>query len=109
MPVAHVRGVDINFEVIGTKGPWVTYCRGGRSDLSSVRPLAEITSRSGYRVVIHDRRNCGASHLSIDDPLSEQEAWVEDTYELLDGTVSRRGFEPVVKSVASGDCFPYQM
>jgi pimeloyl-ACP methyl ester carboxylesterase len=100
MPVARIRGVDINFEVIGNEGPWVTYCGGGRSDLTSVRPIAAMIAGGGYRVVIHDRRNCGASEVSIDDPLSEQESWVEDTYELL----SQLGALPVFAGGASAGC-----
>ncbi len=83
MPVATVRGVHLNYEVLGTSGPWVTYCGGGRSDLESVRPIAGLIAEAGYRVVIYDRRNCGASEVSIDDPAPEQVTWAEDTYELL--------------------------
>ena len=30
MPVATVRGVDINYEVLGERGPWVALQPGGR-------------------------------------------------------------------------------
>jgi hypothetical protein len=30
MPVATVRGVDINYEVLGPRGPWVALQAGGR-------------------------------------------------------------------------------
>jgi pimeloyl-ACP methyl ester carboxylesterase len=83
MPLATVRGVDLNYEVLGSSGPWVTYCGGGRSDLESARPVAELIAQANYRVVIHDRRNTGASDVSIDDPCDEQVTWAEDIFELL--------------------------
>src|ERR1700752_4455243 len=33
MPIAHVRGTNINYEVLGTGGPWVALSPGGRRAL----------------------------------------------------------------------------
>lgn len=100
MQVASVRGIDLHFDIVGTEGPWVTYCGGGRSDMEGVRPLANLIAAAGYRVVIFDRRNCGASGFSIDDPFDEQTSWAEDTHELL----LRLGALPVLAGGASAGC-----
>lgn len=82
MPIASVRGIDINYEVLGERGPWVALQPGGRRALGGVKPLAEKLAEAGNRVLIYDRRNCGASGVSfIGD--SENEVWVEDLRELL--------------------------
>ena len=61
MPLTKVRGVTINYKVLGTHGPWVALSPGGRRDLGGVEPLAKHVAELGHRVVIFDRRNCGAS------------------------------------------------
>ena len=63
MPVANVRGANINYQVLGTHGPWVALSPGGRRALDNVKPLAQHMAGRGYRVLIHDRRNCGISDL----------------------------------------------
>jgi pimeloyl-ACP methyl ester carboxylesterase len=44
--------------------------------------LAEQIAASGYRVLLHDRRNCGASEVSFDGCASENEIWADDLHEL---------------------------
>src|SRR5262245_28121872 len=83
MPIAHVRGLNINYEVLGTNGPWVALSPGGRRALDNVKSLARHVANAGYRVLIHDRRNCGLSDIAIGAPTSEYEVWVEDLHELL--------------------------
>ena len=83
MPVAKVRGVDINYEVLGDRGPWVAMQPGGRRGLLGVKPLAEKIAEAGNRVLIYDRRNCGASGVSFEGGNSENEIWAEDLRELL--------------------------
>jgi pimeloyl-ACP methyl ester carboxylesterase len=83
MPVAEVRGVDINYEVLGDRGPWVALQPGGRRGLAGVKPLAEKIAEAGARVAIYDRRNCGASGISFEGGNSENEIWAEDLRELL--------------------------
>ena len=83
MPVVNVRGVDINYEVLGDRGPWVAMQPGGRRGLVGVKPLAEKLAEAGNRVLIYDRRNCGASGVSFDGGNSENEIWAEDLRELL--------------------------
>lgn len=83
MPIAHIRGVNIIYKVIGTSGPWVALSPGGRRDMSAVEGLAQEIAGRGYRVLIHDRRNCGLSDLCIEGEDSEYEIWADDLYELL--------------------------
>ena len=65
MPIANVRGASINYEVLGHSGPWVALSPGGRRALDSVKPLAQRLADAGYRVLIHDRRNCDVSDIVI--------------------------------------------
>jgi pimeloyl-ACP methyl ester carboxylesterase len=83
MPFARVRGVNINYRVIGNHGPWVALSPGGRRDLGGVEQLATLIADAGHRVVVHDRRNCGASDVVIDGADSEYEIWADDWHELL--------------------------
>jgi pimeloyl-ACP methyl ester carboxylesterase len=82
MPIASVRGVDINYEVLGEHGPWVALQPGGRRGLAGVKSLAEKIAEAGNRMLIYDRRNCGASGVSFTGN-SENEVWAEDLRELL--------------------------
>src|SRR5436190_1646820 len=83
MPIAHVRGVNLNYEVLGSAGPWVALSPGGRRGLDNVKSLAQHVADAGCRVLIHDRRNCGLSDIAIGADVSEYEVWAEDLYDLL--------------------------
>ena len=83
MPIAKVRGVNINYKVLGDHGPWVALSPGGRRDISGIELLASRLAAEGHRVVIFDRRNCGASDVVIDGNESEYEIWADDIHELL--------------------------
>src|SRR4051794_6116639 len=83
MPVANVRGANINYQIVGDRGPWVALNPGGRRALDGVLGLAEQIAAAGYRVLLHDRRNCGASDVIIDGDDSEYEIWADDLYTLL--------------------------
>lgn len=83
MPIANVRGANINYKVLGSQGPWVALSPGGRRDISGIELLASEIAKRGHRVVIFDRRNCGASDVVIDGNESEYEIWADDIHELL--------------------------
>jgi pimeloyl-ACP methyl ester carboxylesterase len=83
MPVAHVRGVEINYEVLGERGPRVALQPGGRRALSGVKSLGEKLAEAGCRVVVYDRRNCGASGVSFEGGDAENEVWAADLHALL--------------------------
>jgi len=82
MPIASIRGVDINYQVLGDHGPWVALQPGGRRALGGVKSLAEELAEAGNRVLIYDRRNCGASGVAFEGN-SENEVWAEDLRLLL--------------------------
>jgi pimeloyl-ACP methyl ester carboxylesterase len=86
MPQLTIRGAHINYEILGDKGPWVALSPGGRRPLEGVKHLAERVAAHGYRVLIHDRRNCGASDVVFEgtaDAPTEYEIWAEDLYAML--------------------------
>lgn len=86
MPHIQIRGAHINYEILGDKGPWVSLSPGGRRPLQGVKHLAERVAAQGYRVLIHDRRNCGASDVVFEgtaEAPTEYEIWAEDLYALL--------------------------
>jgi pimeloyl-ACP methyl ester carboxylesterase len=83
MAVADVRGVKIPYEVVGDAGPWVALSPGGRRAGSELANLAGLIADAGYRVLLHDRRNCGASDVSIGGDVSEYEVWADDLAALL--------------------------
>src|SRR5215470_20378753 len=82
MPVTNIRGVDIHYDILGERGPFVALQPGGRRAGAAVRPLAEKIAEAGHRVLIYDRRNCGASGIAIEGD-SENDEWAEDLHELL--------------------------
>lgn len=100
MPRMTVRGVDLNYEIVGDSGPWVALMPGGRRSMAAVRSLAGRMAEAGYRVVIHDRRNCGASALAIDGANSEYEQWADDLHALL----GELGALPVILGGSSSGC-----
>jgi pimeloyl-ACP methyl ester carboxylesterase len=100
MPVAEVRGVNINYEVLGARGPWIALSPGGRRSLDNIRSLAQRMAGHGFRVLIHDRRNCGLSDIVIGGDKSEYEIWADDLYELL----SQQHALPAVIGGGSSGC-----
>jgi pimeloyl-ACP methyl ester carboxylesterase len=83
MPLPMIRGVNINYKIIGDNGSWIALSPGGRRDISGIELLAGKVAETGHRVVIFDRRNCGASDVVIDGQDSEYEIWADDVHELL--------------------------
>jgi pimeloyl-ACP methyl ester carboxylesterase len=83
MPVANVRGVDINYRVVGESGPWVALITGGRRAHDEFIPLAQKIAAEGYRVLLHDRRNTGASDIMLDADEVEEATWADDLHLLL--------------------------
>ena len=100
MPRMTVRGVDLNYDIVGRDGPWVALMPGGRRSMEVVRSLAGRMAEAGYRVVIHDRRNCGASALAIDGANSEYEQWADDLHALL----NELGALPAIVGGSSSGC-----
>ena len=82
MTEAVVRNIRINYEVIGHSGPWIALTPGSRRAYGELANLAKDIAASGYRVLLHDRRNCGASEVAFDGSASEHEVWADDLYDL---------------------------
>lgn len=101
MPEANIRGVKIVYEILGDNGPWVALSPGGRRGLDGVLSLGNRIAAAGYRVLLHDRRNCGSSDVVIEGgDESEYEIWADDFYELL----SQLGALPVFAGGSSSGC-----
>ena len=83
MPVSTIRGVNINWQTVGDRGPWVMMTTGGRRGHDEFIPLAQKIARNGFRVMLHDRRNTGASDLWIEGDEGEEAVWLGDMYELM--------------------------
>lgn len=84
MAEAIVRGTCLNYRLLGDRGPVVALSPGGRRPLADMQPLAERFAAAGYRVLLHDRRNCGASAVSFDASGSEYDVWADDLHALAD-------------------------
>ena len=100
MPLAEVRGARINYEVLGDDGPWVALSPGGRRDLGQVRYLAQRIAAAGFQVLLHDRRNCGASDLLLESDDAEYEVWADDLHVLM----SQLGATPAFVGGSSSGC-----
>ena len=72
MPVSKINGFNINWQVVGDRGPWVMATTGGRRGHDEFIPMAQKIARHGFRVMLHDRRNTGASDLWIDGDEGEE-------------------------------------
>lgn len=82
MAEAQVRGVALYYEVVGEAGAWVALTPGGRNSCDELVPLGRRLARDGFRVLLHDRRNCGRSEVAIELRGSENEVWADDLVEL---------------------------
>jgi len=90
-----VRGLRIRYQVLGDQGPWLALTTGGRRGHEEFVPLARRIAGDGFRVLLHDRRNTGASDVLIDDGPShegEEQIWADDLYDLLGQLGARPAF-----------------
>jgi len=83
MPRAPVRGTALNYEIVGETGQWVALSPGARRAFEEVVPLARLVAAAGFRVLLHDRRNCGASDAVIDGDEPEYQIWADDLHVLM--------------------------
>jgi pimeloyl-ACP methyl ester carboxylesterase len=82
MAEAKVGSVTLRYEVVGDSGPWIALTPGSRRSYDELVPLSKMLAHHGYRVLLHDRRNCGGSDVGIEARGSEHEIWADDLYEL---------------------------
>jgi pimeloyl-ACP methyl ester carboxylesterase len=83
MAYANIRDVALRYEVLGESGPGAALIPGGRNGIDQIRSFAQRLARAGYRVLIHDRRNCGASDVAFDASASEDQIAADDLHALL--------------------------
>lgn len=67
MPALAINGGDVVYEILGDSGDLIVLTPGGRygMDIPGLRPLAEALVAGGYRVLLWDRPNCGASDVQF--------------------------------------------
>jgi pimeloyl-ACP methyl ester carboxylesterase len=90
MPTTTLRGVSILYRIVGDRGPFLALVTGGRRGHDEFVPLAEKIAAAGFRVLLHDRRNTGASDILIGGAESEEQIWADDLAALLE----RQGGSP---------------
>jgi pimeloyl-ACP methyl ester carboxylesterase len=84
MPTAKVGGLNIAYEIVGNSGPVIALMPGARRGSAEMKPLAQKIAAGGFRVLLHDRRNCGASDVVLEGGDPEYVIWADDLKELLD-------------------------
>jgi len=79
-----VNGGNVVYEILGDRGDFIVLTPGGRfsKDIPGLRPLAEALVDGGYRVLLWDRPNCGASDVQFYGE-SESHMRAETLYGLL--------------------------
>src|SRR3954462_1132322 len=83
MSIQDIRGVNINYEILGDEGPWGALVTGGRRGYAEFLGCAGKIADKGFRVLLHDRRNTGASDVLIEGEEGEEELWADDLVLLL--------------------------
>ena len=83
MAFANINGVRLHYQVLGEHGPWLALASGGRRSGAEFESLARQIVARGFRVVLHDRRNTGASDVCIEGQLGEEEIWADDWAQLM--------------------------
>jgi len=83
VPIIKIRDVNINYKVVGDHGPWLTLITGGRRGFTEFNAFAQKIADKGFQVLLHDRRNTGASDVMIAGQDGEEEIWADDLALLL--------------------------
>jgi len=83
MDFVNSEGVRLHYEILGNHGPWLALVSGGRRSGSEFLPLARRIAAQGFRVVLHDRRNTGASQVLIEGYRGEEDIWADDWVQLM--------------------------
>jgi pimeloyl-ACP methyl ester carboxylesterase len=92
MAFAEIRGVNLRYEITGDDGPFVTLITGGRRGYDEFVPMAEKLAEQGFRVLLHDRRNTGASDILMSADEVEEVVWADDLNALLEVLDARPAF-----------------
>ncbi|WP_039823086.1 alpha/beta fold hydrolase [Nocardia testacea] len=99
MPAVTVNGGKVVYEILGTTGDLIVLTPGGRysKDIPGLRPLAEALVAGGYRVLLWDRPNCGASDVQF---FGQTESHMRA--ETLAGLLAELDTGPVILAGGSG-------
>jgi pimeloyl-ACP methyl ester carboxylesterase len=92
MKHASIRGVQLHYRVFGDHGPWVALVTGGRRGFQEFIDIAQKIATQGFQVLLHDRRNTGASDVLIAGEDGEEEIWADDLALLLDHLGADRAY-----------------
>ena len=86
MPSIEINGGNVVYEILGDSGDLIAMTPGGRfsKDIEGLRPLAEALVAGGYRVLLWDRPNCGASDVQFYGQ-SESHMRAETLHKLVTG------------------------
>jgi 2-hydroxy-6-oxonona-2,4-dienedioate hydrolase len=62
-----INGGNVVYEILGEEGDFIVLTPGGRfsKDIPGLKPLAHALVEGGYRVLLWDRPNCGASDVQF--------------------------------------------
>ena len=83
MDFVNTEGVRLHYEILGEQGPWLALVSGGRRSGAEFLSLARLIAAQGFRVVLHDRRNTGASQVLIGGTRGEEDIWADDWVQLM--------------------------
>lgn len=83
MDFVNTEGVRLHYEILGEQGPWLALVSGGRRSGAELLALARQIAAQGFRVVLHDRRNTGASQVLIEGERGEEDIWADDWVQLM--------------------------
>ncbi|MGH3555875.1 MAG: alpha/beta fold hydrolase, partial [Mycobacterium sp.] len=99
MSSVEITGGNVVYEILGKSGDLIVLTPGGRfgKEIPGLRPLAEALVDGGYRVLLWDRPNCGASDVQF---YGQSESHMRA--ETLHGLLTKLGFGPCIIAGGSG-------
>ena len=99
MPSLEINGGNVVYEILGDAADLIVLTPGGRfgKEIPGLRPLAEALVGGGYRVLLWDRPNCGASDVQF---YGQSESHMRA--ETLHGLLTALGEGPCVMAGGSG-------
>ncbi|GMG85513.1 hypothetical protein LNKW23_47350 [Paralimibaculum aggregatum] len=73
-----------HYEVIGDSGPWIALSPGSRRNFQELVNLSRDLAERGFRVLLHDRANCGRTSVWFAQTQNEHDLWADDLKLLAD-------------------------
>ncbi|HUO39860.1 MAG TPA: alpha/beta hydrolase [Mycobacterium sp.] len=99
MSPVEINGGKVVYEILGDSGEFIVLTPGGRfgMNIPGLRPLAEALVAGGYRVLLWDRPNCGASEVQF---YGQSESHMRAA--TLHGLLAALGIGPCILAGGSG-------